>query len=670
MPTSVKSFLAPNFFLRLKRGTVLFLLSSLTFLPLPAFSAEGEEGKEPATSTLPEVVVTATRIATPREQVASSITVITADEIARRQYRVIEDALRSVSSLSVVRNGGPGKNTAVFSRGSSANHTLVLLDGIEMNDPSTPDGRMNFAGLPIEDVERIEVLHGPQGTLYGSDAIGAVVNIITKKGSGAPTATLSLEGGSFDTFRQMLNLRGGEKLFDYSVTFQGVTTDGVSVAPARFTPAGSVKDKDGYDNQTVSANLGITPNEILAFRFTGRFTDLRNDLDLNVFPIQADNDSHDEEDRLFLGGEASLSLFEGRSEHRLAATYTDYNRIVRDDPDAFNPFDFLRSKAVGEKLKFEIQNDFRFVENHVLTLGLETEEEKIKTSTDSDSLFGPFTSAAKADVQTNAVYLQDQFAYRDRFFGTLGVRLDDPDSFGSETTYRIAPAYLHRETGTKVRGAYAKGFKAPALFQLFGSSISGFGVFSGNPNLKPEVSRGWEIGFDQGLFDRRLTVGVTYYENDIKNLIEGTATTNLNIGKAETKGVEVTATAKLLENLDLDARYAYTRAENSTTGQELLRRPLHKAGFDFAYRPITELRLNLGGTYIGRRHDIDALTFGRVKGAGYFLADVAATYDVAEGWQAFGRLENAFSHKVEDPDGFGQPGFAFFLGLKRSLEIF
>ena len=651
-----------------RRATIwsAFASMALTAMPATAEEADAESGDH---TMLPEIVVTATRIATPREQIASSMTVITAEDIAHRQHRSVGDALRVVPSLSVIQNGASGKLTSIFSRGTEANHTLILLDGIEMNDPSTTDGRMNFAGVSIDDVERIEVLHGPQGTLYGSDAIGAVINIITKRGSGTPKASVQLEGGSFATFNQTVSLRGAEQMFDYSVTLERSSTDGISVSPARLTPSGTKKEDDGFDNTTIAANLGVTPSDILSFRFTGRFSDLRNDLDLSL----TDNDSHGEEDRLFLGGNARLELFDGRSEHRFAVTYTDYNRIIRNDVDVLNPLDFLRSKGLGEKLKFELQNDFRFIENHIVTVGVETEKEKITTSSNSTSAFGPFTSLAKADARTDAIYLQDQTAYRDRFFGTISLRLDDHDSFGSETTYRIAPAYLHRETGTKIRGAYAKGFKAPTLFELFGGSASPFGSFSGNPNLKPETSRGWEVGLDQSFFDDRLTLSLTYYDNEIKNLIvsNSTFTSNLNLAVAETHGIEFGFTAKLLENLDLGANYAYTRAEEGgTTRKELLRRPLHKTTFDLSYRPIAPLSLTLSGSYIGRRYDIDAVTFGRIKDPGYFLANIAASYDVAEKWQAFGRIENLFSKHYEDPDGFDQPGFGFFLGVKKTLEAF
>jgi len=646
------------------RRSALLSAAALALLTAPVLAADEDADAEKTHAVLPEVVVTATRIATPREQIASSMTVITAEDIAKRQYRSVGDALRSVPSLSVIQNGGAGKLTSVFSRGTNANHTLLLIDGIEMNDPSTPDGRMNFAGVSLNDVERIEILHGPQGTLYGSDAIGAVISIITKKGSGATKASLQLEGGSFSTFNQVLNLRGAEDIFDYSVTLDRSTTDGTSAVPARRIASGIKKDDDGFDNTTIAANFGITPSDILSFRFTGRFSDLRNDLDLKV----ADNDSHSEEDRLFLGGNAKLSLFEGRSEHRFAVTHTDYKRIARNAPDVQSSSS-SRDKNLGEKLKFELQNNFRFVENHVVTVGLETEKEKIKTNNKN----GTFTSAAKASARTDAIYVQDQFSYRDRFFGTLGLRIDDHQSFGSETTYRLAPAYLHRETGTKIRAAYAKGFKTPSLFQLFGASSSTFSSFKGNPNLKPEVSRGWEIGLDQGFFKDRVSLSFTYYENEIKNLIVSTTDfkSNHNLKVAETNGIEIGITAKLLENLDLGAGYAYTRAEEGgTTKKELLRRPLHKASFDLFYQPITPLSLTFSGSYIGRRYDVDAVSFGRTRNPGYFLANIAASYEVAEGWQAFGRIENAFSKNFEDPDGFEQPGFAFFLGVKKTLEVF
>lgn len=654
---------------RRSRAATWLAIASVTLMAMPS-AAEEVSVESSGHMVLPEIVVTATRIATPKEQVASSITVITTEDIARRRHRSIGDALRAVPSLSVIRSGAAGKSTAIFSRGARANHTLVLLDGIEMNDPSTTDGRMNFAGVSINDVERIEVLHGPQGTLYGSDAIGAVINIFTKHGSGISKASVMLEGGSFETFKQALNLRGSESIFDYSLSLERMDTRGISVSPTRFTPVGSTKDDDGFNDTTFSVNLGAKPFDIVSLRFTGRFTDLRNDLDMNVSPVQADNDSHSEEDRLFLGGNARLELFEGRSEHRFAVTYTSYNRIDRDDVDASNNLDFLRDKNLGKKLKFELQNDFRFIENHIMTIGLESEKEKITTSFNSTSALGAFTSSAKADARTDAIYLQDQISYLDRFFGTIGLRLDDHDSAGSEITYRFAPAYLHRETGTKIRAAYAKGFKTPSLFQLFGSSVSGFGVFTGNADLKPEVSHGWEVGFDQSLFDGGITIAVTYYDNEIKNLIESTATTNINLGLGKTNGIEVGITAKILDSLGFGMNYAYTRAEDGTTGQELLRRPLHKGGVDIDYRPFEPLSFSLAVAYIGSRHDIDASTFGRIKDGGYLTANLAASYDVAEGWQAFGKIENLLSKHYEDPDGFEQPGFGLFFGVRKTLEVF
>ncbi len=629
-----------------------------------AGNAIAEQPQTSAFERLPEVVVTATRIPTPVNEVASSMSVITAEDIERNQFRTVVEALQALPSLSVVRSGGPGKTTAIFSRGTNANQTLVLIDGIEINDPSTPDGRADVSSILLDNVERIEVLYGSQGTLYGSDAIGAVINVITKTGEGKPTVTAYAEGGSFTTLNQSASLRGGTALYNYSFNVQHLFSDGLSATTDEFAPPGAPNDDDEHENITLSARLGLNPTDNLELSFAGRYVETENELDLNVFPIQSDNDSDGESEQIFVRGDVKLSLFDGKTEHRLGAAYTRYDRLDRDDPDPINPLDFLRDHNIGTKLKFDLQNDFYLVDHHIFTLGLETEEESIDSSLVSQSAFGPFNSTADAEVRNKAVYFQDQVSYFDRLFGTVGVRVDDHETFGTEVTYRIAPAYLHLETATKIKGSYATGFRAPSLFQLFGSSISGFGVFVGNPNLKPEESDSWEVGFEQSLWDERLAFGATYFETEVTNLIEGGATTNANIGEADLSGVEAFVTVNVTENLIASANYAYTRPKNADTDADLLRRPRHKAKFNIGFRPVEKLTLSMEGVYVGKRFDVDAATFARIKTPEYFVLNLFAAYEINEMFQVFGRIENALDRDFEEPDGFTQPGVGGFVGLR------
>ena len=199
---------------------------------------------------------------------------------------------------------------------------------------------------------------------------------------------------------------------------------------------------------------------------------------------------------------------------------------------------------------------------------------------------------------------------------------------------------------------------------MFGRSISGFGVFLGNPDLEPEESESWEVGFEQSFLHGRLRFGATYYDNDVTNLIVGGVTTNENIGQANLSGSEAFVTALPTDKLTIDARYAYTRAKDGVSDRDLLRRPRHKASFDIAYRPREGLRLSAEGIYVGKRVDGDAISFARIESPSYFVLDLFASYDLTENFQIFGRIENALDRDFEEPDGFTQPGIAGFVGLR------
>lgn len=613
------------------------------------------------------IVVTPTRVPTPESNIANSVEVITADEIARKQYSSVAAALGALSGLQVVRSGSPGQTTAIFARGTNANHTLVLIDGIEFNDPSTPDGRADLSGIAIDDVAQIEVLYGSQGTLYGSDAIGAVVNIVTKKGRGPARLTASAEAGSFDTYNQSASLSGGTERIHYMLSAQHRFTGGLSATTDEFAPPGFANDDDDADIVNISGKAGLALFDNLSVDVAGRYVNKNVELDLNVFPIQSDNDARLDDEAAFVRADARLDLLDGRTKHRLGVAYSRFDRLTTDTPDPINPLDSLRDKNVGDKLKVDLQNDLHLIDGHVFTLGLETEEQSIDASLVSTSLFGPFTSSAADSVTNNAVYLQDQFSLFGRIDGTAGVRLDDHETFGSATTYRFAAAYNHLETGSRLRGAYGTGFRAPSLVQLFGSSISGFGVFTGNPNLKPERSEAWEIGFDQALLDDRVRVGATYFETEVKDLIEGTATTNVNIGLAEITGYEIYARAEIDARTSVQAKYTHLRPRDTQAGQDLLRRPRDKASADLSYAPADGVTLSAELVYVGRQFDVDAATFARIRLDDHVLLNLHGQYRLTDTVLLFARVENALDTDYEQPDGFTQPGVGAFAGIKMTL---
>jgi len=638
-----------------------FILATLAAPALAAAAAgDGQDN----------IIVTATRIPTPSSRIGSSVTVITAEDIANHQYRSATEALQSVPSLSIVRNGGPGKLTSIFSRGTNANHTLVMIDGIEINDPGNTDGRIDLSHLYIGDVERIEVLHGPQSTLYGSDAIGAVIQIFTKKGSGKTTLSGTLEGGSFDTFNQYAYLSGATPQLSYTLNAQHTDTGGVSALTSEFRQPNGVLDDDGSESLTLSSRLVYDLTDLLQFDFSGRYTKTDNDLDLNVYPVQDDSDSDNSTEQVILGLNTRLNLFDGRTEHRFGINYTDIDRHDRDDYDPVNSLDYLRATNKGKKLKFDLQNDVYLSEAHTLTLGIETEEDKIDASLNQQSAFGPYLSEADADQRNNAAYFQDQFNASENLSGTAGVRYDDSDNFGGKTTWRLALSWNLPASDTRLKGSWATGFKAPTLTQLYGVSVSSFGPFTGNPDLDPETSRGWELGFEQALQRFRTEFGATYYRNDIKDLItfDNSFTTNINRQRVKTYGVEAYLKTEFTSRLNAALSYSYSRALDQQTDQDLQRRPLRKAVLNLGYTPRDDLGVYLENIFIGNRYDIDPNTGARIQRGSYFVANLAASCDLNRHWELIGRMENLLDRDYEEPAGFQQPGRGVYVGVKVSTR--
>ena len=643
------------------RSLTVITLSSTCLLPC---------GAALAVETGEEIFVTATRLATPAARIGSSVTVITSDDIERRQYRSVSDALQAVPSLGIVHSGGGiGKLTNVFSRGSETNHTLILLDGIELNDPSNTDGLMDLSHIYINDVDRIEIVMGPQSTLYGSDAIGAVIQIFTKPGSARPTTRLEAEVGSFGTFNQSANTRGSVNALTYSATVQHTDTDGVSSLSNRFRQPNGVLDDDRHENYNASTRLGYTVNETLRFDLSARYLHTENELDLNNSFAADDSDSAGDADQLFLGLNTYLTLLDGLLEQRFGLNYSAIDRNDWDDPDASNNGDYSREHNQGWKRKIDLQNDYYGIDHHILTLGLETEQDVVRSALDSTSIWGMHASTTQADLRNNALYLQDQIQLTEDMSGTLGIRSDDHDNFDREITYRLAMAYQLRATDTRLRGSYGTGFKAPTANQLHGQSVSSFGVFNGNPNLTPETSKGWEVGMDQTLAGDTLRLGLTYYRNRISDLITFTPnfTTLENKDSVDTSGIEAYVHWVINESLTTQLDFAHTHAQDRNTGEELRRRPFNKATLAFDFQATTKLGWHAETTFVDRRYDTDAVAFSRILRPSYTLTNISAQYQIDSHWQYFLRVTNLFDRDYEEPDGFEQPGIGLFTGVKLEL---
>ena len=638
---------------RLAVATGVSLLAAL-LAGSPALAADPEA----ASHTTSPIVVTATRLATPAREIASSMSVITSEEIEHRQYPTLVEALTTVPGLSVVRQGGLGRQTTVFIRGAEGNHTLVLIDGVEMNDPGGTDGAFDFADLPTDQIERVEVLRGPQGTLYGSDSIGGVINIITKRGAGEPRLDIATEAGSFKTHKGTGRFSGGDDLLSYSLSVVRIESSGDTLTPDRARGATADDEADEYRNVMFSGRVGLTPVDNLDIDLIGRWFDVDKDNDNS--PEDPNSTSDNEE--MFFRAETRLSLFDGLVEQRLGGGYTKYDRFNLNEPDAVSAAGSV-SSTDGIKLKFDWQGDLYLTDDYIFSLGIETEEEKMK----ADSLFtSGFTSSTSAEARTNAAFVQAKLGYDDRLFGTLGARLDDHELAGSKVTYRATAAYLLPETGTKLSATLGTGFKAPALFELFASSsFFGFIIFNGNPNLEPEESIGWDVGIEQSLFDERLSFGATYFQNDIESLIVSSDdfTTVVNLDESETYGVESFVAYRVTDSLTGRLDYTFLRADDAGENEELLRRPKHRGSLRLDYTPFADLWLTSEMVHTGRMADIDGGDFSRIDASAFTITNVAASYALDETWRITGRIDNLFDQSFENPDRIKRPGIAGYLGL-------
>lgn len=635
----------------------------VVFLP-PAEAVEPQVGE---VELLEHIVVTATRTPTPSQNVGSDVTVITAEDIAQRQRMSVLDILRGVPGLNVVQSGGFGQQTSVFLRGANSNHTLVLIDGVEANDPSNPSGFFNFANLLVDNIERIEVLRGPQSTLYGSDAIGGVINIITKKGQGKPHATARVQGGSFGTFKVMGGISGGSELFNYSVTGSRLESSGISAADSRRGNS----EEDGYHNTTVTSRLGLTPGSHFAFDFTLRYQDDYTEIDgstvdaMGRFSPIDDPNAVLNAQQLYTRGQGRLTAFDGQWEQILAVSFTKYHRVNEDQPDPNNPFPFPGAFD-GEKVKVAWRNNLRFVKNHLLTFGIATEVERMEVES-------PGSNLPRKGVRTTGYYLQDQWSLWDKLFITGGVRLDDHSRFGAQVTERVTAALVLDRFGTKFRGSYGTGFKAPSLSQLFddrfNSIVKGVKFEFNNPNLGPEESESWDIGIRQFLWDKRLSLDVTYFNNELTHLIQFQQVDPdkfqlINIAAAQVTGWEVVITLTPFEGLTLQGDYTEMQAKNKQTEEFLVRRPQHKAAFNANYQFLDKGNAHFQVLYVGNRQDV-----GNIRLPGYVLANLAISYNINENFQLFARVNNLWDAQYQEVFGFGAPGISGFGGVKFSFLL-
>ncbi len=639
----------------------LFALA-MTILSLSLHSEENKEKTSPS-SLQYTVVVTATRIETSVKEIASSVTVISTDDLKKMKKLTVVEVLEEVLGVTIIQNGGTGAAASASLRGANSEHTLVLMDGVELNDPVTPSRSYDLAHLPLENIERIEILRGPQSTLYGSDAIGGVINIITKKGEGKPKISLLSSGGSYATFSGNAGVSGGTAKINYSLGLFYFNTRGISAADASL-PGNA--EQDGYKNQSLSGRLGFKPLDNLEVDIIVRSLATKTDID-NFGGAYGDDPNNTQDYKsLFLKGQIRSLFLKNRWEQKLGLSLIDTNRQYDNPIDRAHPFDSENGLFKSKLLKIDWQNNFFLHQTNTLTFGVDFEQEQGESEYHSTGLWGPFSSIFPIQkANTIGIYLQDQIRLADQFFAALGVRLDHHSQSGQAVTYRLAPAYFIERTGIKLKATLGTGFKSPSLYQLYAPGTAWGPI--GNKNLKREKSIGWDLGIEQQIFQGKLMLGATYFCNTFQNLINFDFMHGyINIGQAESKGIEISVEYRPTNEFLFRAFYTRLEAKDKDKDTSLLRRPKDKLTANLNYGFLKKWSINLSFSYIGKRDDVDFSTrpYPQVTLPGYTLFNASASFDLSSHIQIFSRFDNILNEKYEMIIGYGTPGFSAYGGVK------
>src|SRR6184192_1981888 len=599
-------------------------------------SADGDQ--------LPEaepVVVSATRFDIPLDRSPASVSVISSQDIDNKQIERASDALREVPGLAVVQTGTPGQLTSVFMRGLPSQDMQVLLNGIPINQGLA--GQFDFANLTTDNIDRIEIARGPQSTIYGPRALAGVVQIFTKQGSGPPGVTISEEGGTYGTFRETIASDGKIDIFDYSIGASRLDTD-------------NARPNNQYRNSAAIANVGWSPNDQLRISslFTYSLSDTGNPN--TIFdPKPIDNFLTE---RWLIAPHVDFQISDWW-QHKFVFSY-DHERQLNDpNQDGF----VGATRALFERTTIDYQNDLIPASWLTITSGffysrLNAGQERPFVL----QIFGPQPTFVSDHTQEVAGFLQATLTPVENLIVVAGGRFDHFNQFGGVWTYRFASSYKIDKTDTTLHSSVATGFSPPSSQDK---------IFGNNFGLKPEHDLGWDIGVRQELWENHVTFGLTYFHNDLSNVIgfNGLFQT-LNLGAAETQGLEAELRAQPVADLVFTASYTYLDAEKTSSkdisqlqGARLPRRPRNEVYVSASYLWWKRLRTTAEAKFVNAREE---LNFGgpNFDIEDYSFVNFAAEYEVNPHISIFGRIDNLTNEHYAEVFGFPALGRAAYGGVK------
>ena len=572
------------------------------------------------------VVVTATRTAETVDESLASVSIISRADIEQSQANNVTELLRLQAGIDIARSGGPGQQTSLFMRGTNSNQTLVLIDGVRAFSATT--GSFAWTSLSLTDIERIEIVRGPRASLYGSDAIGGVIQIFTRNNKGTH---LRGQVGSYNSKLAEAGTGGGDSI-KYSLNVTTQDTEGFSATNeklAYFNP-----DNDGYKNTSASGKLAFPLSTKTELRFSAWYADSETDYDDG---LQKNNNG----------------IFDARLVDQTTANWEQSLSVGLSKDES----DFVEASIYNtERFMADWQHNFTLALNHLLTAGLST----VKEQASNIDLFTDMTMYDESNRNNAAfIQLQSRFGQHDL---NLSGRVDDYEIFDNHSTGNIAWGY-DLKSSLRLTASYGTGFRAPSLNELYSPGY--FGLFAGNPDLQPETSRTLELGLRYKA-DPKQHLRVSIYRNDIENLIanEGVDFQSINIGKAQIDGLELEYQYNQA-NWSLLATLTLQNAINETDNSDLLRRPGEKFSLQLNRALTNEGSVGLEWLYVGERLDFGSL--GDIKLDPYHLINLSGVIKMAKNLWMEARVENLLDEDYEQVYGYNTPGLSAFVGVNYKL---
>ncbi len=568
--------------------------------------------------------------------VGSAVTVITAAEIGARQYAFVADALKDAPGVAIARNSAFGGFASARIRGGSNGQTLVVIDGVIVNDPAAPQGGFNFANLDVADIEQIEVLRGPQSLVWGADAIGGVILIRTK--NAGPHVSAYAEGGSRGTARGGVTLFGESRDAYARATVSGVTSDGIS-------RAANGAEKDAYRSIAASLTGGVSLGANADLGFTGRIGDSHAAIDGFAPPMFLFGDTEETEDTT----DYSLAA---RLDHRAGGSYMGAFTLSYAGVDRRNEDLGIETFAAkGDRLTANYWGAVEIAPSIILEAGAKAERNSaIVSGVDSSATNGAVFALVEARPTASLVL-------------SAGSRRDEFSNFEGATTSRVAGVWTVSEKvrrATRLRASWGQGFRAPTLFEL---NFDQFGVVP-NPDLRPERANGFDIGVEQEIgASRDLTLRATYFRQRVKDQIDFDFAGNgyFNIDHVKSQGAEVEIDWRITDFLHTRIVYSFIDAKDAASGLAILRTPRHSGAATVTVNPTAALTLSSAIGFNGKEADFPAPNDRYVK------IDLRTSYAISKALEIYGRVENATDPEYEDVSGFGEPGASAFAGVKFRL---